>query len=124
VWSEPFQRLIADAVAGEGYAHAEGGDEVIIRCPNLSPRNARALAHGLVEAVRWTEFRVGDVPARLTIFAGIASGVRLEDVQVLPERANVAYHFSKDQGRDCASFWTAGEPTLARSRAVRLEGDT
>jgi len=102
-----FQRLIADAVAGHGYVYAEGGDEVIVLCPNLSSRSSRTLAQDLVEAVRSTQFRVGDVPVRLTISAGVASGVSPEDVQALPERANVAKKFSKEQGRDRASFWTA-----------------
>jgi diguanylate cyclase (GGDEF)-like protein len=102
-----FQQRIAEAVSGHGYAYAEGGDEVIILLPNFSASLARVFALDLVEAVRSTEFSVDGASVRLTISAGVAAGSTAEKIAALPERANEAKKFSKEQGRDRAGFWTA-----------------
>ncbi|ODS34388.1 MAG: hypothetical protein SCARUB_00519 [Candidatus Scalindua rubra] len=73
-----FQRLIESSVSGNGYAYAEGGDEVIILLPNISIRTAIAFAEELRELIENKEFYINEQIIKLTISIGIAAS---EDIK-------------------------------------------
>jgi hypothetical protein len=77
-----FQRLIADATAGHGYAYAEGGDEVVVLLPNFSPAMAVAFAGDLLQRIRSTLFIVGTSSENLTVSAGLATALGATDLEV------------------------------------------
>ncbi len=95
-----FQRLIADAVAGQGHAYAEGGDEIILLLPNQSKAMAEPFTTDLLAAIRSYVFYVDTDEVHLTVSAGLAVAEQPLNVAQLPEDANEAKRRAKMAGRD------------------------
>jgi len=96
-----FQRLVADSVAGIGYAYAEGGDEVVIVLPNCSFERAKIFAEELRQLVSQKEFSVqDDETVHLTVSAGLAYSNQIQDVEGLADIANKRKAKAKDAGRN------------------------
>lgn len=99
-----LQRLVAGVADGNGFAYAEGGDEMIVFLPNSSAAMALALASELRVRISQLSVDIDGVPVTVTASIGIAwepSGCGPD----LADKANVAKKHSKHSGKNCVSLY-------------------
>ena len=95
-----FQRLVAATVVSNGFAYAEGGDEVTMLLPNGTAAMGVALVEGLRECLAMRNFKIGEDVVDLRVSAGVShAGVGTNRTQ-LPERANAAMRRAKAEGKN------------------------
>ncbi len=100
------QRLIASVVEANGFAYAEGGDEMIVFLPNSSKAMSIALASELRALIAGLRIEIDGTPTSITASLGLAwehsgSGSDLAD------QANLAKRHSKHSGKNCVCLYGA-----------------
>lgn len=106
-------RRLRETVRGGDMIARMGGEEFLIAMPATDIGTARAVADRLCAAIGGTAFAIpgADRPVNITISQGIAMSApsltmerKLEDVDVLLDRADKALYGAKLQGRNCVRF--------------------
>ena len=100
------QRLVAAAVVNQGYAYAEGGDEMIVLLPNATLSMGAEFADALRDALSRCLIDVHGEMIQLTASFGVAAdtgGPHLAD------NANLAKNFAKSHGKNCVAVHREGQ---------------
>lgn len=116
-----FHKLIDSSVSKNGFAYAEGGDEIIILLPNTPNRTAITFAEELRELVENEEFIVNDKRVKLTVSCGVAIYEKGDNIEGIPDKANVAKKHSKEKGKNCVSVFKNDSPKVVKSVIRFLE---
>ena len=95
-----IQRLVAAAVLNQGYAYAEGGDEMIVLLPNSTLSMGAAFAESLRLALARQVIDAKGLKLSVTASFGVAAGF---EGKSLADAANLAKNFSKAQGKNCVA---------------------
>ena len=110
-----YQRLLATTAETIGFAYAEGGDETVVLLPNASLAMAVSFSESFRSALDSRIFILDTEKVQITVSIGIAHGVQSSDLEMLPERANVAMRKAKEMGKNRVfSFSESG------SKEIRL----
>lgn len=95
-----FQDLIDSAVGNNGFAYAEGGDEISILLPNMTQKMAINFAEGLREAVLNKKFIIEKDEIQLKISVGISHLGANGDLSTLADNAGIAALKAKELGKN------------------------
>jgi diguanylate cyclase (GGDEF)-like protein len=102
-----LQRSIEVAARGHGFAYAEGGDEMIVLLPNVTPLVGFAFAESLREHVSKQLFLAEGKSVHITLSIGLAVAMNQVPPTALPERANLAKAHAKKNGKNAVAVYDA-----------------
>jgi len=105
-----YQGLINSAINHNGYAYAEGGDEVVVLLPNTNFEMAISFAKALKSLITKHMFKIGSDKLRLAVSIGISNTNKDEDNTQLIKNANTAMRFVKANQKDNIAVFVDGRP--------------
>lgn len=106
-----LQEFIARVAESNGFAYAEGGDEMIVLLPNASRAMAIALASELRKGIASLAIQVDGVPTAVSASLGLAWQAAGEGRE-LADNANLAKRHSKHSGKNCVSLYSSEGSTV------------
>jgi diguanylate cyclase (GGDEF)-like protein len=93
--------VIADCVRDMDVVARYGGEEFGVILPGTTREEAEPVAERVRGAIAGHVFQYGGKEMQITVSAGLAEAVLINDVEVLVTRADLALYSAKDAGRDC-----------------------
>jgi diguanylate cyclase (GGDEF)-like protein len=94
-------QVIADCVRDMDVVARYGGEEFGVILPGTTREEAQPAAERVRGAIAGHNFQYGGHELKITVSAGLAEAVLINDVEVLVTRADLALYSAKDAGRDC-----------------------
>jgi len=94
-------QMIADCVRDMDLVARYGGEEFGVILPGTTREEGQPVAERVRCAIAGHNFRYGAQDLKITVSAGLAEAVLINDAEVLVTRADLALYSAKDAGRDC-----------------------
>jgi diguanylate cyclase (GGDEF)-like protein len=93
--------VLAECVREMDVVARYGGDEFGMILPGTTLEEAQPVAERVRSAIAGRAFQYGGHDMHITVSAGLAEAVLINDCEVLVTRADMALYSAKDAGRDC-----------------------
>ncbi|OGS45939.1 MAG: hypothetical protein A2539_05770 [Elusimicrobia bacterium RIFOXYD2_FULL_34_15] len=114
-----YQNLINSVTESNGYAYAEGGDEVVVLLPNANLDMAISFAKALQSLIQKHLFKISNDKLKLTVSIGISYSGKGEDNSKLIKDANTAMRFVKSNQKNNIAIYVDGRPKFLDSELVQ-----
>jgi diguanylate cyclase len=96
-----------------------GGEEFAMILPGTTLEEAKPVAERIRGAIADYCFQFGDSQTRVTVSAGLAEAMLINDSEVLVTRADAALYAAKEAGRDCCHFHDGQNCVALQKRVAR-----